>query len=118
MWDQDKNSADVKIFDAIQVAGDETMPTKPQLPAWIKNNANWWATGQIGDSDFVKGIQNLIEQGVIKIPETKPSAAATQGIPSWIKNNAGWWADDKISDGEFVSAIQWLVSNGIINIQK
>ena len=43
---------------------------------------------------------------MVKIPETKPSTAATQEIPSWIKNNAGWWADDKISDDEFVSAIQ------------
>ena len=115
LWDKDKNSVDVKILDAIQVVGPLTQ-TKLQLPSWIKNNANWWATGQIGDSDFVKGIQNLIEQGVLKIPETKPSAAATQEIPSWIKNNAGWWADDKISDGEFVSAIQWLVSNGIIKV--
>ena len=25
------------------------------IPAWIKNNAGWWADGSIGDKDFVSG---------------------------------------------------------------
>jgi len=29
------------------------------VPAWIKNNAGWWATDQIDDSAFVQGIQYL-----------------------------------------------------------
>ena len=35
------------------------------VPIWIKNNADWWAQGLITDDDFVKGIQYLVEQGVI-----------------------------------------------------
>jgi len=29
------------------------------IPAWIKNNAGWWATDQIDDSAFLQGIQYL-----------------------------------------------------------
>ena len=29
------------------------------IPAWIKNNAGWWATDQIDDSSFLQGIQYL-----------------------------------------------------------
>ena len=38
-----------------------------KVPAWIKNNADWWAQGQITDDDFVKGIQYLVEQGIISV---------------------------------------------------
>ena len=27
------------------------------VPAWVKNNAGWWADGTIADSDFIPGIQ-------------------------------------------------------------
>ena len=88
------------------------------IPSWIKNNAKWWSGGQIQDSDFVKGIQYLIETGIMKIPETKSSVSQSSQIPTWIKNNAGWWADNKISDSDFVSGIQYLINNGIIRISS
>ena len=37
------------------------------IPGWIKNNAGWWADGSIDDSSFIRGIQYLIEQGIMKI---------------------------------------------------
>lgn len=37
------------------------------IPNWIKNNAKWWADGQISDNDFVKGIEFLIKIGIIRI---------------------------------------------------
>ncbi|MDH3657607.1 MAG: hypothetical protein OEM77_05670 [Nitrosopumilus sp.] len=37
------------------------------IPSWVKNNAGWWAQGQIGTSDFLKGVQFLVEQGIIKL---------------------------------------------------
>jgi len=87
------------------------------IPTWIKNNAKWWSSGQIEDSDFVKGIEHLIEVGIMTIPETKlPDSISAQQIPTWVKNNAGWWADNKISDNDFVFGIQYLISNGMIRI--
>ena len=37
------------------------------VPDWIKNNAGWWADGQIDDSSFVSGLQWLISNGIMKI---------------------------------------------------
>ena len=37
------------------------------IPAWIKNNAGWWADGQIDDNSFVSGLQWLISNGIMKI---------------------------------------------------
>ena len=37
------------------------------IPEWIKNNAGWWADGLITEDDFVKGIQYLVERGIIKV---------------------------------------------------
>jgi len=37
------------------------------IPSWIKNNAGWWADGQIDDSSFVSGHQWLISNGIMKI---------------------------------------------------
>ena len=37
------------------------------IPDWIKNNAGWWANGQIPDSAFVSGLQWLISNGIMTI---------------------------------------------------
>jgi hypothetical protein len=37
------------------------------IPNWIKSNAGWWANGSISDEDFVKGIQYLIEIGIMRV---------------------------------------------------
>ena len=87
------------------------------IPPWIKNTARWWSEGQLGDSDFIKGIQFLMQNGIMKIPTTSSMNHSNQ-IPKWIKNNAGWWANGTISDSDFVLGIQYLVSEGIINIQN
>jgi len=86
------------------------------IPSWIKNNAGWWADGQIDDSSFVSGIQWLITNGIMTIPPTEQGTGSGDVIPGWIKNNAGWWADGQIDDNSFVSGLQWLISNGIMKI--
>jgi hypothetical protein len=88
------------------------------IPDWVKNNAGWWADDMIGDSDFAQGIQFLISEGIMSIPETAQAenTGDTQGIPSWVKNNAGWWADGAITDDDFVKGIQYLVGQGIIEV--
>ena len=90
-----------------------------EIPAWIKNNAGWWADGQIDDSSFLQGIQYLIQEGIMVISTTETSdSSGSEGVPAWIKNNAGWWADGQIDDNSFVSGIQWLVSSGIIVVEQ
>ena len=37
------------------------------IPDWVKNNAGWWAAGQIDDNSFVQGIQFMIKEGLMKV---------------------------------------------------
>lgn len=37
------------------------------IPSWVKNTALWWGQGQIGDGDFIKAIQWMIDNGLIHI---------------------------------------------------
>jgi len=105
------------IFEIIgtDVFGDLSS-TPIEIPSWVRNNAGWWATGQIQDSDFVSGIEYLITEDIILIPPTQTGQGTSQEIPSWIKNNAGWWAEGLIEDVDFVSGIQYLISNGIMTV--
>ena len=41
--------------------------SETSIPGWIKNNAGWWADGQIDDNSFVSGLQWLISNGIMKI---------------------------------------------------
>ena len=36
------------------------------IPSWIKNNAGWWASDDILDSDFLNGIKYLMESNIIE----------------------------------------------------
>jgi hypothetical protein len=87
-----------------------------QVPPWVKSNAGWWADNQIGDADFVQGIQFLITENIITIPPTESGTSTSQEIPNWIKSNAGWWSDNLISDTEFVQGIQFLITTGIMKV--
>jgi len=93
-------------------------PNKPQIPIWVKNNANWWSENQIDDSNFVAGIDYLITQKIVIIPESETSSGAelTKDIPGWVKANAGWWGQGLITDDDFVQGMQWLISNGMMGI--
>ena len=87
------------------------------IPEWIRNNAKWWADGSIDDNSFVQGIQFLIKEKIMTIPQTaQGSGSATNQIPSWIKNNAKWWSDGQIDDKTFVQGLQFLIQNRILRV--
>ncbi len=99
----------------------EKPPVTPtaSVPEWVKNNAGWWAEGQIDDSSFVQGLQFLIKEGIMTIPPTTPGeGTGTNEIPAWIKNNAGWWAEGQIDDDSFIQGIQFLIKEGIMKIES
>jgi hypothetical protein len=41
------------------------------VPDWVKNNAGWWATDQIEGTDFINGIEYLINKQIIFIDNKK-----------------------------------------------
>ncbi len=99
------------------------------LPDWLKRTAEWWSQDQIDDSTFATGIQYLIKENIIVIPdlpeetqkmelqdEKRAMGLERDKIPEWVKNNAGWWADGLISDDDFINGIKYMVENGIIRV--
>jgi len=88
----------------------------PTIPSWIKNNAGWWADGTIDDQSFIQGIQFLVKENILKIPDTTQGASSGNDVPSWVKNNAGWWADGTIDDDAFIQGIQFLIKEGILRV--
>jgi micrococcal nuclease len=50
--------------------------TTVTIPAWIKNTAGWWATDNITETEFLRAIEYLIDNKIIKI-----TAAQIQDIP-------------------------------------
>jgi len=86
-----------------------------EIPQWIKKNADWWSKGTITDSDFLRGIEYLIQIDILKIESNKVVPSPSKEIPQWIRNNAEWWAAELISDNEFIAGIKYLIEAGIIS---
>ena len=87
------------------------------IPDWVRNNASWWSTNQIQDSDFASGIEYMIKEGIIKVPATSSGQGNEEAvIPEWVKNSAGWWSEGLVSDKEFTNGLQYLIQNGIISV--
>jgi len=107
----------IAVITAILLVGSITSFASAEgVPAWVKNNAGWWADGTISETEFLSGIEFLIKDGVITVPSTSVSSETSDGVPAWVKNNAGWWAEGIISDGEFVNGIQHLMMTGLISV--
>ncbi|HSB49805.1 MAG TPA: thermonuclease family protein [Nitrosopumilaceae archaeon] len=87
------------------------------IPDWIRTTALWWSDGEIDDSNFLSGIQYLIDKKIMKIPATtKTIKPSLPFVPNWVKDTAGWWATGKVGDIDFVNGMSWLIENGMIRI--
>lgn len=86
------------------------------IPSWVKNNAKWWSQGQVGDSDFEKGIEYLVGQKIINIPPQNQTTSGATAIPSWVKNIASMWTSGQVSDNDFLKGIEYLVRIGLIHV--
>jgi len=124
--EQEKPDVSMSGFAVVEIEIDEnplleklndSIISASKIPNWIKNNAGWWADGQIDDEAFVQGIQFLINEKILQISSTAQGSISEKNvIPTWIKNNAGWWAEGLITDKDFATGIEFLVSAGIIRV--
>ena len=87
------------------------------IPNWIKTYAELWALGDMSDSEFISGLDFMLEHHIIVIPNLQYSEENfVSSIPNWIRNNADWWANDLISQQEFVNSLKYLIEEQIIEI--
>jgi len=96
-----------------------------QIPGWIKNVADWWASGDISENEFLTGIEYLINNNIISLPSIScnekiesQTTSSAEMIPDWIKNNASWWSDNLIDDIDFINGLQYLIMHKIIKIDN
>lgn len=40
------------------------------IPNWIRDTALWWGEGKINDGDFINALQWLMEEEILKLPQT------------------------------------------------
>lgn len=98
-----------------QPISEPPIETKIHIPDWVKKNTGWWVDGTLSNTDFLKGIEYLIQQGMISVPHTAKQQSSDK-IPDWVKQNAAWWSEGKIDDKTFAAGIQYLISLGIISV--
>lgn len=110
IWVADSNTNRIQKFASISDVN------KIGIPDWIHNNAKWWVDGTITDTDFLSGIQFLVEDGILVVPFIEQSENRSDEIPKWLKNNVGWWADGIITDDEFINGIQYMIQHGLIKV--
>ena len=75
----DKNYPDYTIHEAVGLPE----PAREKVPTWVKNNAKWWAEGNIEDDTFVSGVQYLMKEKIVDIPDL-PEHASEKAIPSFV----------------------------------
>lgn len=104
--------------------GAAVVPGPPiHVPAWFKSNAQWWSQGIVSDTELLNSVENLMDEGILRIGQLKPVAATAQpktqeNIPAFVKNVFEWWADDLVSDTEVANSISYLIDQNIIRSQK
>ena len=85
------------------------------IPFWIKEFAKYWYNGEISDNEFAKGIEFLIKENIIIVPQSQSQDIVNSvKIPNWVKISTGWWIEEKISDAEFTKLIEYLIKVRII----
>ena len=95
-----------------------------QIPDWIKDVAGWWASGVISETEFLTGIEYLVNNNIILInfvpcnDMIQSQYGDTKSVPDWIKNNASWWSDTLIDDIDFINGLQYLIEYKIIKIDN
>ena len=87
------------------------------IPLWIREFAKYWYNGAISDIEYSNGIEFLIKEKIIVVPQTITEENSSEvSIPSWIKISTGWWIDRIISDTEYAASLEYLIKVGIIQI--
>jgi hypothetical protein len=106
---------DLELIENTEKIQDPTIPK--EIPAWVKNNAKWWAEGSIDDGSFVQGIQFLIKEKIMNVHSVVETGDSSKEIPAWVKNNAKWWAEGSIDESSFVLGIEFLIKQGIVQVE-
>ncbi|MDC8438349.1 MAG: hypothetical protein LV468_05035, partial [Candidatus Nitrosotenuis sp.] len=54
-------------------SADTATESAPNVPSWIKSVADWWARGQISDTEFLEAIEYLVNHRIITVQHLQAS---------------------------------------------
>ena len=86
------------------------------IPDWVKDTVDWWSIKKMNEQDFFKSMKYMIENDIIKIPETK--IFENEKNIAQIRVDLVTWSQEQVSDEEFFKNIQWLIEKKFIDIEK
>ena len=72
----------ISTIAVLLLVGSSVSSVYADVPAWVKNNAGWWAEGTIDDDSFVQGIQFLIKEGIMSITQVQESEKSVSSVSS------------------------------------
>ena len=55
-----------KILEVEASTESEENNNNQKIPVWIKNTSEWWADGQIDEQEFLRGLEFLVKNGIIR----------------------------------------------------
>ena len=86
-----QSSPQIESFVPFVISGDPIEKTHVVvlIPDWIRSNAHWWIEKQINDNDFATGLEFMIKEKIILIPNLVPSDSS-EIVPDWVKNTIRW----------------------------
>ena len=87
------------------------------VPDWIKTYAKNWAAGDISDHEFMDGLDFMLKNKMMVIPNINSATSSVDEIPHWFRNTAHWWSVDLISQQEFINSIKYLIQEDIILVE-
>lgn len=85
---------------------------KEKVPNWVKNNAKWWATGEIDEKEFVNGIQYMINEKIINVPNLPTQSITTQTITP--KSGSATPGCEKTSSGCYIPSTATIDVGGVV----
>ena len=101
---------------AIDQIDSEVIHIEERFPKWFKSTVSWWVQNKISDSNFITSVEYLVEEKIIRVPQTERDDLLGTNILLEFKNNASLWVNGEISDNVFIDDIQILIKQGIIQI--
>ncbi len=57
----------------VTIGSSHVIAQPTSIPKWVKNTARWWGQGQIEDTEFIKAIQWMVDNGIIRLSVTDQS---------------------------------------------
>ena len=60
----------------------EVLAEQYYIPSWVNTTAKWWGEGLIGDGDFIKAMQYLIDHKILVVS----SGSGEPSLPQVIQN--------------------------------